>query len=128
MRVYLKKTSYGGMSREPTSGDEWDIGDTWTSWDFGPLSIKNHSGYDEFIDLDWEPDTGDQVYLVIAVWSTGCSFGHQAGEYSEVFGGFKTWEEANQKLKDVKVQPYRPWEGYFESLDSIEVESFTLQP
>lgn len=71
---------------------------------------------------------GDIVHLVIAVWSTGDSFGHDSGAHSECFGVFKTKEEADKKCKELELDTKSPlpWLGYFENLESVETYQFSV--
>lgn len=77
------------------------------------------------------PDTfevGNKIFLVWAQYSTGDSFGSDGGQY-ELLAVYPTYEEAKQskehyeKVTDFSV----PWNGYFERLDGIYIDEFTLE-
>lgn len=84
---------------------------------------------------------GDIVYVVYAVYSTGNSFGHQADGSFEFISvhkdetiahdnarGLKEGTQKFLKQDDGTETPYTwyPWDGYFESLTYIQVESQIL--
>lgn len=66
---------------------------------------------------------GDRVYLVYAVYTTGDSFGSDGGNV-ELLSVFKDRAEAEESKEHYsKVRDYSvPWNGYFESLDELEIE------
>lgn len=139
MRLTLLKDRYEITEREADSDDSWDRGDTQTTWSFNEVLLGDDVGYGRGETFETKDDynVGDTICLVIAVWSTGDSFGHDRDACSEVFGAFKTIEEAEEfekKLRgkeDIMVEDsdyplYRPWTGYFESLSYIEISSFVV--
>ena len=90
---------------------------------------------------------GDIVYLVWIEWGSGDSVGHANGSNTESIGLFKTYEDAESLAKNIRKHDdvdndnkfnwtskegevveygFAPWFGYFESLDSINVESVTI--
>ena len=137
MRVYLNTNCSGECTREANTDDEWDRGDTHTSWYFGNAHISEKS-YDQYIEVDFDVQQGDTIYLVGVVWSTGDSFGHDDGSCFELFAAYKEKSKADEaakilessasmswhnkvKLPDGYELSYIPWQGYFESLDYVEV-------
>jgi hypothetical protein len=136
--LFLATNSYTNITREATE-PKWDRDDTSTDWTFGPIYLQ-HRGSCESFETDFDVKAGDVVYAVVAVWSTGDSFGHDDASNSEVFGSFQTYEEADKfktELENIKDHDgsynftfeiggrkiYVPWIGYFESLDYIEIVS-----
>ena len=134
--LFLKTKSYTDITRRATE-PEWDRDDTSTSWTFGPIYLQDRGSCENF-QTNFDVKAGDVVYVVVAVWSTGDSFGHDDGSCSEVFGSFKTYEEAEKfktELENVSTKDYDftfkigdrdvyvPWVGYFESLDYVEIVS-----
>ena len=86
--------------------------------------------------IDFDVNVGDTVYIVWAIWSSGNSFGWAHNGRAEVICVFKTLEKAEDAEKALKTannliitesgEPlnyYRPWDSYFENLESIRVES-----
>lgn len=130
-KIYLEKTSSTQVTREATE-DRWDRDDTSTDWNFGGVFLqKRENFWLESFETTFDIDVGDIIYLVIAVWSTGDSFGHDMGANSEIFGVFKTYEEAEKLKTNLKTgngyDKYQlPWDGYFESLDYITIHSRTV--
>lgn len=147
-KIYLDATNYGSIVREPYSSDSWDRGDTVTYWEF-------HDAYTDKVDslpyyhlshtAKFDIFAGDTVFLVVIVYSTGDSFGHDDGACSEIMyvskdkkdaeyvcslieenryvddGTSKKYEELIDKLFEDRNVAYLPWMGYFEHLDSVEV-------
>jgi len=99
-------------------------------------------------------EKGLNAFVVWIVWSSGDSFGHAYGAHSEVIGLFKDMESAlslkesiekwrpNEKTKKWEEQysyffntpdgqifesGFAPWAGYFESLDSVNVDTVVIQ-
>ena len=77
---------------------------------------------------------GDIVHITYAVYSTGDSFGYDNGNCLEVIGCNKNKEIAESNKISAKagvfvtddgeeVKFYVPWNGYFESLDYVDVYS-----
>lgn len=138
-QLYLEKEAYCSVTRTADEDDGWDRDSTSTSWSFGPIHLNENGNWMESFNTDFDVNAGDVVYVVVPVWSTGDSFGNDEGSNSEVFGCFKTFEEANNfknelespketgdyslKYKIGDREIYIPWGGYFESLDYIEIVS-----
>jgi len=130
-------------------------GTTTTRWDVRGLKLKgteDHSyGYRETVDVNFEPVKGKLYHLLYAVYSTGDSFGHDEGRCFEAIGLYKSRKVAEENEKRLlegkpskkgewgmeqvllklegttKQHPYyRPWNGYFESLDRLEVLTLVL--
>lgn len=143
----------GDQSGEPYSYR----GTTSTSWDIRGLKLiedPNDRSYyvRETTNVGFEPVRGELYHLLYAIYSTGDSFGHDEGRCLEVIGVYKDRDIAKENLHRLelgkpeakgefgsmqvllkmegtnKQQPYyRPWMGYFERLDRLEVESFELR-
>jgi hypothetical protein len=187
-------TSYTDVTREATE-PEYDRDDTSTSHTLQSVELVEDNRFNCVGAFDAVP--GETVYVVSATYSTGDSFGHDAGSGLEFVAVFKTLEKAERcrqqlqahtdiyqmlnrcwrendpneearllalnsrlaeplksrvkKVKGVtktvidpktfegfsaKYQDERdevhtlcpPWLGYFESLDSLSVDAFLLQP
>lgn len=128
--VYVEETS------TPNPDDEWDRASTATSWsfhdivevmkeeDYKPSDYYYHSEQYLTYKIGFEPP--EKLWLVIPVWSTGDSFGHDDCARAEIFGAYATKEEAKQRQDDLNkgnagFGEYIPWDGYFESLDYVSV-------
>lgn len=73
-----------------------------------------------------EEITGENVYLVVARYTNGGTFGQTSGYYTVVAAfnenaSASTWRQVNyDKYK-------RQYSGYFDSLDSLDVESVRIE-
>lgn len=133
MELYLSVESDTNVVSAPISGDSWDRGSTSTSWRFGDISISKPSGDYRTITVDFEVKKGQQLHMVVAVWSDGDSFGHDHGKRCDVMSAhiierraFRAKEcltKGQKKLPDGYSVTYIPWKGMFESLDYITVVS-----
>lgn len=136
MKLYLSTSSHTIQTRETYSDDSWDRGDTETSWHFGGISLEKPVGEYEYIEVDDDFDVTGNIYLVLAVWSTGDSFGHDAGYCCEIFAAYNIREDAEkaETLLSTATNAFKkvhlpngyevsfvPWIGYFESLDYITI-------
>lgn len=138
--IYLDASRYVEIEdREIDS--EWDRHSTSTTWIFNHLSLSKGR---ECASVPFEPKVGQEYYALIATINTGDSFGRDDNEYIEVFGVYETEDEAYQ-AKDViyknqdnstleynlpggkAVKVGNPWDGYFESLGSLEVYPLTCR-
>ena len=83
--------------------------------------------YESFeVECDEVPE---KVYVVYARYSTGSTFGRSEGRLA-IEGVYLTRDEAKAVVKSVndgKYKGYAPWEGYFETLESIDWESFEVR-
>lgn len=137
-------------TREPYKDDDWDRGDSYTSWDLLGCSIKEEGEYFDVI-APFEVKSGDSVIVVYAVYSTGDSFGHDEGACKEVIDVFKdmdkaeacvraiesttkSWDDRTEKKAEwiredgsAGKLDYVPWNGYFESLDYVRAETVEVK-
>ena len=131
--IYLDASSY--EEQDGHGGDEWQRPNTYTSWVFNFLSTKRGGHH---VDVPFKPVVGATYYAVIAVYSTGDSFGYDTDKCIEIFSVYETEDEANMARDDIKksgggatlgfklpggkaVKVGNPWDGYFESLTSVDV-------
>lgn len=124
--ITLKYDKYTTVSREPDMNDDWDRGDTETSWSFYRPILSN--GYSGIGDYPADINLGDQCFVVVAVWSTGDSFGWDGDSDAEIFGAYSTHKEAQERLEELERDESGqvPWNGYFESLSYVEIVWGTL--
>lgn len=71
----------------------------------------------------------DHLFLAVVRYSTGDTFGHTRGAWY-VAGIAPTYKIA-QMMLDEETKPsepgrYKPWEGYFESLEDTEIHELRL--
>lgn len=120
---------FSETTRDADTDDEWDRGDSRTTWYFGSVSLEKTGSWYDCFETSFDVQKGDMLYLVIAIWSTGNSFGHDDGASMEIFYASKDSSEAYrvanllEKGKDQNGEPmtYIPWNGWFESLNEIRV-------
>lgn len=106
--------------------------------------VKKTNDYPDIVStLDIEP--GTQALVVWAVWSTGDSFGRARGSQAEAAGIFTDMASAvqfrealyacNEREGAIKLTTsdgqefeldYMPWFGYFESLDSVQINTVVV--
>ena len=103
-------------SRDSTSGDAW----------VESVSVADKRAYDVW-ETEEEIISGDTVFVVLAVFGTGDSFGSDGGQ-SEVFLVTKDEQTAKDKIKYLEgVTDYSvPWNGYFEWLQEIKLSSHVV--
>lgn len=129
----------------PDSDDKWDRADTSTSHD-----IKGFEISEKYFDLtiDFTPEYGIVYFLLYGVYSSGDSFGHDAGYGIEFLGLYEKHKTADLNLKRVEAltvgtrpaprvtlltdfgidyEIYVPWFGYFERLDYLRIEQVFRQ-
>lgn len=93
---------YGGNSivtREANPDDEWSKDDTSTTWGVDRLVLSNN--YPD-VTACFPVKTGDDVYLVYAVYSTGDSFSHSEDGSINFIDVFKTRKKAQKAAQDIR--------------------------
>ena len=142
-------TAYRHIDEIREGCDEWDRGDTMTDWSFDEIyfgkSYKDQKSHDDLsIVISNEDYNNKNLKVVIAIWSSGDSFGHDENGSAEIMSVHKTLDEA-EKASDIirnssssyfddktpiggadlgngyKLPGYIPWDGYFESLEKVEI-------
>ena len=137
--VELIYDNYSEISREPDTDDCWDRGSTVTFWTFQGARIVEESTYGSMpYPGDLKP--GDEVWCVFAVYSTGDTFGHDEAAQLEFISVHKDEKLARKNAASLESDGkhiehddgtvikmnWKPWDGYFESLDQMYVEKYTL--
>lgn len=121
--VQVETYSIGGYDPE----DSWSRDSTEGSCYVTGATIVEKDGYDT-LGVEEDISSGDTIYLVWAEYTTGDSFGRDAGNYEllEVFTDAQAacdrvayWEN----ISDYSV----PWIGHFESLDGVHVTTLEVQ-
>jgi len=118
-------------------------GEWWETFDVtvGELAIiePSENTYDyQYEGYEGVVEDGDTLWVIVAVYSSGDSFGSTNGGCVDVISINKDVEVAQRNLKAATAAPdgefavielddgtthqyYRPWSGYFESLDSLQI-------
>lgn len=132
-KLYVSFDSYCESTREASSDDEWDRGDSHTSKSLSYVSSTNNN-WDESFDSTEDVQRGDTVYVVWGHWGSGDTFGHDSGAYAELFEITKDKEKAYRLSDFLKGQSsygaveferfpyYIPWGGYFDSFEDMHVD------
>lgn len=78
----------------------------------------------EVSDKTYKSGTG---YLAVVKYSSGDTFGHSSGHW-HVVGCTGTYATAERLLEMALKDPkgYKPWEGYFESLEGTEIHPLPI--
>lgn len=114
-----------------------DYGYTESQIEFHPneLTLENPDTYNsECIDVPFEVNEGDEITVVIVIYTDGGTFGQTHG-YHSVVGAYKTVKEAEQVAKDVydnrqsgyDNRNYKPWLGYLSYIDEIITPTFVVK-
>lgn len=141
IRTNLKilHNSYTYTTRERSSDDDWDRGDTSTDHTVNGVVIgEDHHG----ISVSGEIKSGDTVWLVYAVWSDGDSFGNEQNARIEFFTAHRYENQATANARilcdaegfgadifldnGTQFKTSIPWNGYFESLSYVRAEPFVV--
>lgn len=118
--------------REDRMYGEWR--ESWTNYIRG-IHLTN-SNFGERVTIDYDVKLGDDVYVLWAEYSSGDSFGHGNRNRVDVVHVFKDPvaafaardallaedSEGYKTDSGTKINYYRPWTGYFESLDNLHVD------
>jgi hypothetical protein len=146
IKIALIGTKDCEVSDDYDHEDEWERGDTCTSWYVeGAMPEGRVKDKDKILDTIGTNHAGT-CYLVYLIYSTGDSFGHDSRSNLELVWVFpskelaelavKTLEEHNKGFQNeanpssypnvvlqleegVYKEFYPSWQGYFESLDEV---------
>ena len=122
------------------SGRAIDPSNRWSSREDGyrQLTVKSihktepaNCFFFDSIEVDEAVLNSKTVFLVIVRYSDGDTFGTTHGYhyfYSVRTTGEEVEEDKLEISKPSKPGVYRPWDGYFSSLEDIEVEFLPLMP
>lgn len=149
--IRIKKHKYTESTREPTSDDSWDRGDTSSSWEFESIELLDENDcYDLITKINVEE--GKIYYLVTVVFNSGDSFGHDvngsicmidlyeneddaeyaADQIRRHDNSYDRWTDTKNRELHIKMadgtfkKSYCGWHGYFESLSYVEVTSLKV--
>lgn len=147
MKLYVKYTESGYSWSENHGHGDWDY-----SWG-AEYHFEVHGVYcdpqpsnwkfnEEIIDVNFDFKSGDVVYVLTMIYSTGDTFGGSTGngEVLWVFKDIECAKRAGQAIRDNEesysidiidetgkhVQLSNPGFGYFECIEQILLESFVV--
>lgn len=72
--------------------------------------------------------SAEKLYMLVVLYQSGGTFGCSHGNW-KVLGLFQTIEEAEAEQKKVSspdFKGYKPWEGYFERLESFDIHALSV--
>lgn len=117
------------------SDERWsDRADQHTTLDVNNLyaSEPKHLFFKDSIEVDPSVLDCSEVYLVVVRYQTGDTFGRSYGNF-HFYSVRKTEEEAikdrldcESPVKKGDYENYRPWDGYFERLEHVEIHKMKL--
>lgn len=151
----IEHTSYTDVTSEANPEDSWDQDDLSTSWNISSNIKESDDKFPDIV-VPFKLDLNKNYYLVYVIHSTGDSFHHHSGYSCNFIELFHEKEKAehlaklieehnkdyNQNRKDLGENAYSlkykdqldnekilhcDWNGYFESIDSCEVQTLNLQ-
>lgn len=116
------------VTRAADPDDKWDNDSTDGTVTVSSCTLIDADEYGS-LPCSFPVKVGDTIYLVWAQYSTGDSFGSYGAQYElcAVFDNPSDAEKEKDRLENTSDYSV-PWTGYFESLDSLNVESFVVQP
>ena len=137
-RVYIEYDEYA-TGGEPEDDGEWSrCSDTVKTVRFKRLHREkptNRFFYDSIELPNDKMIDMDHLFLAVVRYSTGDTFGHTTGAWY-IVGIAPTYEIAQMMLdEETKPSPkdshgrqlgYKPWEGYFKSLEDTEIHELRL--
>lgn len=139
MKVYYKIKTTTIDTTTPDPEDKWDRASTSSDHIFpSEVFLSKESLFYDYFSTGLDLKSGDHIWLVFAVWSTGDSFGYDEDACQECFAAYKTPElayKARGMLETARKKvelpegfrvDYLPWKGYFESLSYVEVVEVTV--
>lgn len=126
-KYYLSynECSTGGEICEGQEGESFPDREP-TYYTFTPKQLfkGNPNGHwlAEEIESEEEFKDGQGVFLAWIKYSSGDTFGCSYG-HKHIVGVYSSSERASKALKEeLHGSGYKPWEGYFESLESTEID------
>jgi hypothetical protein len=94
--------------------------------DFTPDGLYTQaSDSQETIGVDFDPSKyiDKEVFMVVVRYTDGHSFGTTHGYWhiTGVYPKASTARRLAKQIKNNKYSDYKPWDGYFASLDSVDI-------
>lgn len=126
MYIHFDVETESWVTSEPDSDDKWDRSSTDGSVSVRSAELSTINSFDS-LPAPEGVSIGDTIYLLWAQYGTGDSFGSDGGNY-ELLEICRTKEKAQERFSYYEnVTDYSvPWNGYFEWLQHLNVDEFTL--
>lgn len=125
--------------RESTSGGQAiDPDDGWTDYEDEHVDFSLRHCYStaekvpdwlrEQVDVDFKVKVGAEVDVVVVRYTTGGTFGRTLGYWyiEGIYPKGKQAEKVSKSIYNGTYEGYKPWVGYFESLEQVEIETLTV--
>jgi hypothetical protein len=136
----VKTTLFVNYSESHVSGGEicagqenysWPSYETeYQSYDVESITLKNVSPYHEEIIHDLPDPKPNGLWVVVARYSDGGTFGSTSG-YGSIEGVYDTRKEAQARADELEKggssrKGYTPWTGYFSDFEGVEIHLVPL--
>lgn len=125
-----------------TGGEKINPDETWSDYEdefieFGITSVSTARDPQHWLyhEVDSDITEGEWAFVVLVRYESGCTFGRTLGNHY-IQGVYKMRDDA-QAVRD-SIQDgsyckqggysYKPWEGYFERLESVDVQPYLVTP
>ncbi len=97
---------------------------------------ERNSCYSETIEIDFNPEDVEHIYIVVVRYKSGDSFGASYGNW-KIIGAYKDVENAQEILDKINYdekhkydedykkeyeKEFRDWDGYFERFENADIE------
>lgn len=144
------------VTRKRDPEDVWDQNDISHDYSINGFQIvENDNLISQYYDLEipFEPESNKTYYLLYVRYSTGDTFHHEDGciEYMDLYFTMQDAEENAKKIQESSKKTNEcfknpdywsvtltdavgnvhkmsaPWKGYFEHLESVEIEAISLK-
>ena len=91
-------------------------------------ALRSCDGEDWFetVEVDFDPHSVDKVFLCVVYYSSGDTFGRSFGNF-HIVGAYSTYDDAKEVSRNIDKLKYKPWEGYFETLEDVKVVSLEIK-
>jgi hypothetical protein len=148
-KLYINYRSYTYVEEDTLGEDGPYTGFRETSTDLTVNHLSRNSKETFFDDIEVSDEVfkADKAYLIIVRYSTGSTFGRDSGCYKfvAVFASkedaIKVATEIDNHYKNEKSHSFRPtiknlaygstidcaWRGYFERLESVDIEALAIE-
>jgi len=147
-KKYEIHLSYDGYE---TGGDAIDPEDQWSSREdmhrqFHPQFLYVNrddvpTWQSERIEIDFKPEEGTDVFLLVVRYESGDTFGRSYGNW-HIFGVYQKRKEAKQLKVRIEREEqeyedggrewkdsdcHKPWRGYFERMEGVEIYNLDIE-
>ena len=127
--IFIEYSSHS-TGGDPLSNERWSSrSDQHTEVRWRRACKEHPGGFPETIEVDFDPIEVDVVFFIVVRYTTGDTFGTSYGNWEDI-GCYKSLKEAREvkkSIEDGSYEGYKCWEGYFESLEDVELNILELE-